>query len=165
MKRLALFALIAAAFAMNIQAATVGSNDDKTKKKNKAVIEQTQEVQAIQQNNAVPQQVTPQARTQRNAAAPTTNNTQMKKGNNRWNNHNQGAPTDQNANATMDNMVVPTTPVQNGNMNNMQMSNDNVAKGVPANNNTPKANKRVVPTAPVQSTTGKKADAKKINDK
>lgn len=161
MKRLALIALVAAAFAMNMQAQGVNQN---AKRNGRAVVEQGQAIQPLQQNNAVPQ-VNAQPMQQNKAGRPATNNGKMNKNKNRWNQHNTGAPTEQNANATINNMQMQTTPVQNGQVNNMQMATDNVATGV-QNNNAPKANKRTVPTAPVPNAkNNKKGDAKKIDDK
>ncbi|MBP5322213.1 MAG: hypothetical protein J6Y84_00255 [Bacteroidaceae bacterium] len=162
MKRLALIALVAAAFAMNMQAVNNASWD---KNKKKAVVENAQQIQPVQQNNAAVPQVNAQPMQQNKAAKPATTNGKMNKNNNRWNQHNTGAPTEQNANATINNMQMQTAPVQNGQVNNMKMSTDNVATGV-QNNNTPKANKRTVPTTPVQNTmNNKKADTKKIDNK
>lgn len=162
MKRLALIALVAAAFAMNMQAVNNASWD---KNKKKAVVEKSQQIQPVQQNNAAVPQINAQPMQQNQPAQPATNNGKMNKNKNRWNQHNTGAPTEQNANATINNMQMQTTPVQNGQVNNMRMATDNVATGV-QNNNTPKANKRTVPTAPAQNTmNNKKGDAKKIDDK
>ncbi|MBO4443883.1 MAG: hypothetical protein J5814_03830 [Bacteroidaceae bacterium] len=151
MKRLALFALIAAAFAMNIQAATVGSNDDNNKKRKNVTGQQVVPVQGNQMNvQEVPNTAT--STTGNTIAAPRNNKASKTRGN-RFNDHSGNNQTNEATfetgfgNDAMNNAVTPTQPAKT-----KDVKKPAIIKTSPDAN--VKVNKRIAPAKPVQNTAG-----------
>lgn len=160
MKKIAIIAIVATAFALNAQVVNAQSNEKNVQ--DPVILEGTQVTQPTQQVNGNVRPVNNSAKAVNNAAKIQNRAGKVNNKNNRWNNHKASVATDDNERANMNNMIAPTTPVQTTNVNNVQMEMQNVVDET--QNTTPQVNKSKVPTKPVQNARKNKIEAKKIEN-
>lgn len=161
MKKIAIIAIVATAFALNAQVANAQSKVKNIQ--DPVILEESQEIQPTQQVNGNVRPVNNSAKTVNNATGTQNRAGKANNKNNRWNNHKTSVAIDDNERANMNNMITPTTPVQTTNVNNVQMEMQNVVDETQST--IPQANKSKVPTKPVQNARKNKIEAKKIENK